>query len=310
MSQTTNGKAYLLKTALTPGTAVEASGSVQWYQPTTGYNHPGDLVIKDRIILTAAQNWEVADFVKAVGCKIIDCGCESNLASNQQSLMIWDFRESLTAPKQYILSKFAFNQILPSDNQMDNSDADDLWGGDVCGNLIINFESKWLRWMGSTSESLGQVQSWEPIKADIPTCFGESPSGAGKLFVNIKGSSFLASIPKTNEGACYTLLPAIYFSSNKTVSVLCEGMIKNCITLGQLLDLGGDDSYRAFQTITDSPNGTTYMTSLDIHGTLTATVASDVCLGTSFPQTCPKSPKSPRIGLIRRIINFIRSIFS
>jgi len=280
MSQERHGKAYLLRAPLTKADsntlpAVESSGTVLWYEQTTNFNHPGDLVISGRIILTANQNWdpmEDKDWYLQLGCDLPGtCTCKSNLASRRQALTMWDFGDSLISPRRYTIDKSTFNSILPDGDKMDNSDADDLWGGNVDGHLIIQFESKWLHFKGT---SLGTVRSWERIsvtrEANYPSCPGEV-DGSNKLFTTIDDKSYLASFETDND--CYSLRPASYDDSTKKLIVSCAGMIVQCTRGGQLVHISRD-KYRAFQTITQGPNGQVFLTSLNMYGTQTQVVAS------------------------------------
>jgi hypothetical protein len=254
---------------------VPSYGTVQWYEETTNFNHPGDLVIKDRIILTANQNWNPTNDLQDFGCSFAKgitfggsgCNCFSDLASNKQALSIWDFSQSIQSPQRHDIDKWAFNSII--NGEMDDSDADDLWGGDVDGELVINFEGYWLHYKGG---NLGSVGSWEEItNANIPSCSGEVGSGAGKLFAKINGKYYFASFEV--DEPCYTLRPVTYNTVSKTLTVECTGMVKQCTPGGQLVD--SNDKKRAFQTITEGPDGRVYITSLDIHGTATQVMVSD-----------------------------------
>ncbi len=277
MSQSRHGKAYLLRVPLTNPDidalpAVDTKGTVIWYQETTGFNHPGDLVISGRIILTANQNWDPTSFGQKIGCGLIGgCNCRASLASRRQALTIWNFNGSLQYPARATIDKATFNRILPDGDKMDNSDADQLWGGNVDGHLIINFESKWLHWKGS---NIGNVNSWERISTNYPTTCPEETTGSNNLFTTINGKSYLATFAVDNP--CYTLRPASYDASSRKLIISCAGMISRCTRGGQLVHSSSKGGEKAFQTITQGPTGQVFMTSLNLYGTKTQVVASSV----------------------------------
>ena len=64
VSDATYGQAYLLSVPLLEAgstasqPSVSDAGRVAWFEETTEFNHPGDLAVHGRIILTAGQNWD------------------------------------------------------------------------------------------------------------------------------------------------------------------------------------------------------------------------------------------------------------
>ena len=186
------GQAYLLGTRLTAEGHVDKSdrhgGTVQWYelqkgQPQSqipyGFNHPGDLALFGRIVVTANQNYAVGSgkwYKKDGPLASYLARCKANvLGQHEQALTIWDFGASIDSGKptatRFDIKKHEFDSILEAGDKMDNSDADDLWGGDVNGNFILRFEGKWFRWKneysatGAYEYSHGQVCHWNYVRA-------------------------------------------------------------------------------------------------------------------------------------------------
>jgi len=116
-SDETTGQAFLLETALLDGGSsvgernVAATGTVAYFEPVEGFNHPGDMAIFGKIALVGAKNWDptpAANFVKDTACSLMNCGCEPNFSTpiQQSSLILWDFTDSVTEPTKRVIASF------------------------------------------------------------------------------------------------------------------------------------------------------------------------------------------------------------